>query len=88
MLPRFNTTSYGKHLLENLVPQLWSKLDATIRNAASINAFKKVVRIRKQDFDALVTNNCKIVYYAHLSCLNIFKQSSFVVGICRFLVER
>ena len=28
MLPRFNTTSYGKHSLKYLGPQLWSKLDS------------------------------------------------------------
>ena len=56
MLPRFNTTSYGKHLLKYSGTQLWSKLESKIRNAPSINAFIKAVR--KQDLDVLVTNNC------------------------------
>ena len=57
MAPRFNTTSYGKHSLRYLGPQLWSKLDLKIRNTPSICAFKKA--IRKLVLDGFVSSNCK-----------------------------
>ena len=56
MLPRFNTTSYGKHSMKYLGPQLWSKLNSNIRNAPSIDAF--INAIRKQDLDVLITKKC------------------------------
>ena len=56
MTPMFNT-SYGKHSLRYLGPQLWSKLDSNIRNAPSIGVLKKA--IRKVDLDVFISNNCK-----------------------------
>ena len=57
LLPRFNTTSYGKYSMKYLGPQLRSKLNSNIRNAPSIDAFIKA--IRKQDLDVLVATNGK-----------------------------
>ena len=44
MLPSFNTTSYGKHPMKYLGPQLWSKLNSNIGNTPSIDAFIKAIR--------------------------------------------
>ena len=57
VIPRVNTTGFGKHSVRYMGPLLWSKLDAKVREEQSVDAFKKL--IRKQNLTVLIsTNNC------------------------------
>ena len=56
VIPRINTTNYGKHPLRYVGPFLWSKLDTKLRNAATIGEFKRA--IRKMDLKGLACGYC------------------------------
>ena len=51
VIPRINTTSYGKHSLRYVGPLLWSKLDSKL-----IGEFKRA--IRKMDLERLACGYC------------------------------
>ena len=44
MIPRVNTTGYGKHLVSCLGPVLWSKINRKFRELKSLDQFKRVIR--------------------------------------------
>ena len=50
-IPRYNTTTYGRHSLRYVGPVIWSKLiiSKDVKNAESIYSFKK--KIRKVDLN-------------------------------------
>ena len=61
VIPRINSTSYGKHSVRYFGPLLWSKLDASLRNAPSVKTFKN--EIRKRDLEQLLDacgTNCRL----------------------------
>ena len=81
MLPRFNTTSYGKNSMKYLGQQLWSKQNSNIRNAPSIDAFIKAIKRKDLDVQQLSRNT---VYYARLSFCNVsvlFYQSMVLIEV-------
>jgi hypothetical protein len=58
IIPRVNTTGFGKHSVRYLGPVLWSKLDKKIRELQTLEAFKRI--IRKQDLAKFISvNDCK-----------------------------
>ena len=40
-IPRYNTTTYGRHSLRYVGPVIWSKLSKDVKNPESIYSFKK-----------------------------------------------
>ena len=38
-IPRYNTTTYGKHSLRYVGPVIWSKLSKDVKNVKSIHSF-------------------------------------------------
>ena len=56
-IPRYNTTTYGRHSLRYVGPVIWSKLSKDVKNAESIYSFKK--KIRKVDLEQVITEGCK-----------------------------
>ena len=56
-IPRYNTTTYGRHSLRYVGPVIWSKLSKDVKNAESIYSFKK--EIRKADLEQVITEGCK-----------------------------
>ena len=56
-ITRFNTVTYGKHSLRYSGPKLWRNLSAEIREATSLDAFKR--HIRKLDLNTDFNNGCK-----------------------------
>ena len=57
-MPRFNSVKYGKHSIRYLGPKLWSKLPKSIREAASLSAFKTKIR-NLNNLDALLDDGCR-----------------------------
>ena len=39
--PRYNSVTYGRHLLRHLGPKLWAKLSSDDRSAKTLNEFKR-----------------------------------------------
>ena len=57
IIPRVNTTDYGKHSVRYLGPVLWSKIDRKIRELKTLDEFKR--KIRKADLAKhILPNNC------------------------------
>ena len=57
IIPRVNTTGYGKHSVRYLGPVLWSKIDRTFRELKTVDQFRRV--IRKIDLAKhILPNNC------------------------------
>ena len=57
-IPRFNTISYGKHLIRYFGPLLWSKLPKDVKDAGNLNTFK--YKIKTRNLEGLVENsNCQ-----------------------------
>ena len=57
VIPRVNTTVYGKHSIRYLRPSLWAKIDKNIRPMDNLGKFKRSVRrINLVDF---IRNNCR-----------------------------
>ena len=56
-IPRYNTTTYGRHRLRYVGPVIWSKLSKDVKNAESIYSFKK--KICKVDLGKVITKGCK-----------------------------
>ena len=44
IIPRVNTTGYGKHSVRCLKPVLWSKIDEKFRELKTLDEFKRVIR--------------------------------------------
>ena len=44
IIPRVNTTGYGKHSVRYLRPALWSNIDRKFRELKTVDQFKRVVR--------------------------------------------
>ena len=57
LIPRFLTTTYGKHSLRYFGPYLWSKLPSNVRKKPSLESFK--ISVRKMNVENLVDNNCE-----------------------------
>ena len=53
-MPRFNTTTYGKHSIRYIGPKLWSLLPKNIRDLPSLTVFRQ--RIRKFDLNSLLAD--------------------------------
>ena len=58
-VPRYNTVTYGKHLLRYLILTLWSKLATADRSVTSLASFKN--RERKCDLSSLLDDGCRAV---------------------------
>jgi hypothetical protein len=71
ILPRFNTTKYGKHSLRYFGPMLWTKLNDGIKNLPSLISFKKAVP--KIDIESLLDCSEQI----HFS----FSYSIYIRGV-------
>jgi len=56
VIPRTNTTTYGKHSIRYMGPVIWSKLPKAIKESKSINMFKR--QIRKVDIQELLNEKC------------------------------
>ena len=57
IIPRVNTTTYGKHSVRYLGPVLWSKIDKKFRELETVDQFKRVMR--KMDLAKhILPNNC------------------------------
>ena len=56
-IPRFCTTTYGKHSLRYPGPVIWSKLSNDIKEAESLHNFKK--EIRQVDLQQVIIDGCK-----------------------------
>jgi len=50
-MPRFNTTTYGKHSIRYIGPKLWSLLSKNITDHPALSVFRQ--RIRKLDLNSL-----------------------------------
>ena len=55
--PRYNSVTYGRHLLRHLGPKLWTKLSSGDRSAKTLNEFKR--RIRGKNLPELIETGCK-----------------------------
>lgn len=55
-IPRYNSTSFGKHSLRYFGPYLWSKLKYETRTLSTLSQFKK--NIKNLDLEGLIENNC------------------------------
>ena len=44
IIPRFNTTTYGKHSISYLGPTMWAKLSKDIRKSETLKIFKNCIR--------------------------------------------
>ena len=53
-MPRFNTTTYGKHSIRYIGPKLWSLTPKNIRDLPSLSVFRQ--RIRKFDLNSLLAD--------------------------------
>ena len=56
VIPRVNTTIYGKHSIRYLGPALWAKLDRKLRNLENLATFKRSVR--RINLVDIISNNC------------------------------
>ena len=57
IIPRVNTTGYGKHSIRYLGPVLWSKIDRKFRELKMLDEFKR--KIRKAGLAKhILPNNC------------------------------
>ena len=56
-IPRYNTTTYGRHSVRHVGPVICSKSREDVKNAESIYSFKK--KIRKVDLEQEITEGCK-----------------------------
>ena len=56
-IPRYKTTTYGKHSLRYMGPVIWSKLSTDEKTAESLHSLKK--KIRKVDLEHIITEGCK-----------------------------
>ena len=57
VVPRVNTTGYGKHSVRYLGPVLWSKIDRKFRELKALYEFKR--KIRMADLAKhILPNNC------------------------------
>ena len=50
-MPRFNTTTHGKHSIRYISPKLWSLMPKNVRDLPALSVFKQ--RIRKLDLNSL-----------------------------------
>ena len=53
-MPRFNTTTYGKHSIRYIGPKLWSLLPENVRDLPSLSLFRQ--RIRKFHLNSLLAD--------------------------------
>ena len=51
-MPRFNTTTHGKHSIRYISPKLWSLIPKNVRDLHALSVFKQR-RIRKLDLNSL-----------------------------------
>ena len=51
-MPRFNTTTHGKHSIRYISPKLWSLIPKNVRDFPALSVFKQQ-RIRKLDLNSL-----------------------------------
>ena len=51
-MPRFNTTTHGKHSIRYISPKLWSLIPKNVRDLPALSVFKQQ-RIRKLDLNSL-----------------------------------
>jgi hypothetical protein len=56
VIPRVNTTIYGKHSIRYLGPALWAKLDKKTRNVENLSKFRRT--IRRINLVDIISNNC------------------------------
>ena len=57
IVPRVNTTGYGKHSVSYLGPVFWSKIDRKLRELKTLYEFKR--KIRMADLAKhILPNNC------------------------------
>ena len=56
-IPRYNSTSFGKHSLRYFGPYLWSKLKYKTRELNTLSQFKK--NIKNLDLEGVAENNCQ-----------------------------
>ena len=57
IIPRVNTTGYGKHSVRYLGPVLWSKIDRKFRELKKVDQFKTVIR-KIDPAKHILSNNC------------------------------
>ena len=64
IIPRVNTTGYGKRSVRYLGPVLWSKIDRKIRELKTLDEFKR--KIKKADLAKYILRNdcinCTLCY--------------------------
>ena len=64
VVPRVNTTGYGKHSVRYLGPVLWSKIDRKFRELKTLYEFKRKIRMVDLAKHILANNciNCTLCY--------------------------
>ena len=81
IIPKVNTTGYGKHSVRYLGPVLWSKIDRKIRELKTLDEFKR--KITKADLAKYILRNNCIYYPTALRRVQItLKRVQISRGIC------
>ena len=64
VVPRVNTTGYGKHSVRYLGPVLWSKIDRKFRELKTLYEFKRKIRVADLAKHILPNSciNCTLCY--------------------------